>query len=189
MKVAPYARVSTERQADRGTIGSQLAVLREQLTAAGHDWSASIPVPGLDWPGLDLLRDAAEAGCSRPCSACLRHLGDRRGAGAALTNLGVVLRQVRWFDEAITPCQRGRPVTSANRPMLKLRSGPMHLTDHELAAGSSAAAARIEHRCGACSKAELQNFANVELNAAATTVAAGLEQTLGFAVARGSCPQ
>ena len=35
MKVALYARVSTERQAERGTIGSQLAMLREQVSKAG----------------------------------------------------------------------------------------------------------------------------------------------------------
>jgi site-specific DNA recombinase len=29
--------VSTERQAERGTIGSQLAVLRDRVTAAGHE--------------------------------------------------------------------------------------------------------------------------------------------------------
>jgi site-specific DNA recombinase len=37
MKVALYARVSTERQAERGTIGSQLAVLRERVTSGGHE--------------------------------------------------------------------------------------------------------------------------------------------------------
>ena len=35
MKVALYARVSTERQAERGTIGSQLAALRDQVSTAG----------------------------------------------------------------------------------------------------------------------------------------------------------
>lgn len=37
MKVALYALVSTERQAERGTIGSQLAVLRERVNADGHE--------------------------------------------------------------------------------------------------------------------------------------------------------
>ena len=37
MKVAIYARVSTERQAERGTIGSQLTVLRDQVRTAGHE--------------------------------------------------------------------------------------------------------------------------------------------------------
>jgi site-specific DNA recombinase len=67
VKVAVYARVSTERQAERGTIGSQLAVLRENVTAAGHELISEYVDDGhsgarLDRPGLDALRDAAEAG-------------------------------------------------------------------------------------------------------------------------------
>ena len=37
MRAALYARVSTERQADRGTIGSQLALLREHIATAGDE--------------------------------------------------------------------------------------------------------------------------------------------------------
>jgi site-specific DNA recombinase len=71
MKVALYARVSTERQAERGTIGSQLAVLRERVTATGHQLIRLISAyvddghsgghsgGRLDRPGLDALRDAA----------------------------------------------------------------------------------------------------------------------------------
>jgi site-specific DNA recombinase len=67
MKVALYARVSTERQAERGTIGSQLVVLREQVSADGHEVVGEYLDDGhsgarLDRPGLDTLRDAAEAG-------------------------------------------------------------------------------------------------------------------------------
>jgi len=67
MKVALYAGVSTERQAERGTIGSQLAVLREHVTASGHELITEYIDDGhsggrLDRPGLDVLRDAAEAG-------------------------------------------------------------------------------------------------------------------------------
>jgi site-specific DNA recombinase len=67
MKVALYARVSTERQAERGTIGSQLAVLREHVSAEGHEVAGEYIDDGhsgarLDRPGLDTLRDAAEAG-------------------------------------------------------------------------------------------------------------------------------
>jgi site-specific DNA recombinase len=67
MKVALYARVSTERQADRGTIGSQLVVLREHVAADGHEVAGEYIDDGhsgarLDRPGLDALRDAAEAG-------------------------------------------------------------------------------------------------------------------------------
>jgi site-specific DNA recombinase len=62
-----YARVSTERQAERGTIGSQLAVLREHIAAAGDELVGEYVDNGhsgarLDRPGLDALRDAAEAG-------------------------------------------------------------------------------------------------------------------------------
>ena len=67
MKVAIYARVSTERQAERGTIGSQLAALRHQVSTAGHQLISEFIDDGytgarLDRPGLDALRDAAEAG-------------------------------------------------------------------------------------------------------------------------------
>ena len=67
MRVAVYARVSTEAQEARGTIGSQLAALRERVTAEGHDLVAEFVDDGhsgarLDRPGLDALRDSAEAG-------------------------------------------------------------------------------------------------------------------------------
>ena len=67
MRVALYARVSTERQAERGTIGSQLALLREQVSAGGHELIGEYVDDGhsgarLDRPGLDALRDGAEAG-------------------------------------------------------------------------------------------------------------------------------
>jgi len=67
MNVAVYARVSTERQANRGTIGSQLEALRAHVTAAGEELVGEYVDDGLsgarlDRPGLDALRDAAEAG-------------------------------------------------------------------------------------------------------------------------------
>jgi hypothetical protein len=37
VRAALYARVSTERQADRGTIGSQLVLLREHIVAVGDE--------------------------------------------------------------------------------------------------------------------------------------------------------
>ena len=66
MRVAIYARVSTENQEARGTIGSQLAVLRARVTTEGHELVADDGYSGarLDRPGLDALRDAAEAGRS-----------------------------------------------------------------------------------------------------------------------------
>jgi len=67
VKVAIYARVSTERQAERGTIGSQLQALREHVSAGGDELAGEYVDDGqsgarLDRPGLDALRDAAEAG-------------------------------------------------------------------------------------------------------------------------------
>ncbi len=67
MKVALYARVSTERQAERGTIGSQLEVLRAQVRDAGDELVGEYVDDGhsgarLDRPALDAMRDAAEGG-------------------------------------------------------------------------------------------------------------------------------
>ena len=67
MRVAIYARVSTEAQEARGTIGSQLEVLRARSADAGDEIVAEFLDDGLsgarlDRPGLDALRDAAEAG-------------------------------------------------------------------------------------------------------------------------------
>ena len=62
MRAAIYARVSTEAQEARGTIGSQLAVLRQRVAAEGDELVAEFCDDGhsgarLDRPGLDALRD------------------------------------------------------------------------------------------------------------------------------------
>ena len=67
MRAAVYARVSTERQAERGTIGSQLEALRTHVRSLGEEYVGEYVDDGhsgarLDRPGLDALRDAAEAG-------------------------------------------------------------------------------------------------------------------------------
>jgi site-specific DNA recombinase len=67
MRVAIYARVSTEAQEARGTIGSQLEILRKRVASEEHQLVAEYRDDGwsgarLDRPGLDALRDAAEAG-------------------------------------------------------------------------------------------------------------------------------
>ncbi len=67
MRAGLYARVSTEGQAERGTIGSQLVLLREHIAAAEDELVGEYVDDGhsgarLDRPGLDALRDAAEAG-------------------------------------------------------------------------------------------------------------------------------
>jgi len=67
VKVALYARVSSDSQEARGTIGSQLEVLRARIQAEGQSLVAEFCDDGysgarLDRPGLDALRDQAEAG-------------------------------------------------------------------------------------------------------------------------------
>ena len=67
MRVGIYARVSTEAQEARGTIGSQLEALRARVAAEGDELVAEFVDDGmsgarLDRPGLDALRDAAEQG-------------------------------------------------------------------------------------------------------------------------------
>jgi site-specific DNA recombinase len=67
VKVALYARVSTERQQERGTVSSQLEALRAAARANGDEVIEEFVDDGysgtrLDRPALDRLRDAAEAG-------------------------------------------------------------------------------------------------------------------------------
>src|SRR3989449_5171732 len=67
MTVAIYARVSSESQEARGTIGSQLEVLRLKMAELGYQVVQEYVDDGfsgarLDRPGLDALRDNAERG-------------------------------------------------------------------------------------------------------------------------------
>ena len=67
VRVALYARVSTERQQQRATISSQVEALRAAAKADGHEVIEEFVDDGysgarLDRPALDRLRDAAEAG-------------------------------------------------------------------------------------------------------------------------------
>ena len=67
MRVGLYARVSTERQQERGTVGSQLQALHAAAQADGHEVIEEFVDDGysgarLDRPALDRLRDAAEVG-------------------------------------------------------------------------------------------------------------------------------
>ena len=67
MRAAIYARVSSEAQAERGTIASQVEALEERVAREGDELVARFVDDGysgarLDRPGLDELRDQAEAG-------------------------------------------------------------------------------------------------------------------------------
>jgi site-specific DNA recombinase len=67
VNIGLYARVSTERQSERGTVASQLEALRAAAKAEEHEIVEEFVDDGysgarLDRPALDRLRDAAEAG-------------------------------------------------------------------------------------------------------------------------------
>jgi site-specific DNA recombinase len=67
MRVAIYARVSSEAQAERRTIASQVEALEQKVAACGDELVARFLDDGysgarVDRPGLDALRDQAEAG-------------------------------------------------------------------------------------------------------------------------------
>jgi len=67
MTVAIYSRVSSDSQEARATIGSQLETLRQKMSELGHQVvheyiDAGYAGARLERPGLDALRDAAEAG-------------------------------------------------------------------------------------------------------------------------------
>ena len=67
MRVALYARVSTERQERERTTGSQVEALQARAAAEGWAVEMSCADNGhsgarLDRPGLDQVRDAAAAG-------------------------------------------------------------------------------------------------------------------------------
>ena len=108
MRVGIYARVSTEAQEARGTIGSQLEALRARVAAEGDELVAEFVDDGysgarLDRPGLDALRDAAEQGPSTRCGAC---------------------HQTAWPGPSPTRCwsstssaASGSPSTSPTRPL------------------------------------------------------------------------
>jgi hypothetical protein len=77
VRAALYARVSTERQADRGTIGSQLALLREHIAAAGDELIGEYVddgIPGRDWtaPAWTPCVMPPRSGSCNGCGACHR---------------------------------------------------------------------------------------------------------------------
>jgi tetratricopeptide (TPR) repeat protein len=114
--------------------------------ATGRD-QAALPLPLLlgvyfewrrrfdDWIATTISLDAA------------RRLGNRHGEGMALTNLGVALREVRRFDEAITACQDAAVIF---RETGDRRGEGMALTNLGLALGE---VRRFEEAITACQDA------------------------------------
>ena len=100
MRVALYARVSTERQEQQGTIASQLDALTRWAREQHHDVvDAYVCVDDgysgtrLDRPGLDRLRDGAEAGAFK---AALVLCPDRLARKYAYQIL--ILEELERFD-------------------------------------------------------------------------------------------
>ena len=55
-----------------------------------------------------------------------RQTGDRHGEANALNNLGVALREVRRYEEAITACEEAAAVSA--RPRISTMSGSLSVT-------------------------------------------------------------
>jgi len=101
MRVGLYARVSTERQQERGTVASQLEALRAAAHADGHEIVQEFVDEGysgarLDRPALDRLRDAAEAGV---LDGVLCLCADRLARAYAYQVL--ILEELERFDVAV----------------------------------------------------------------------------------------
>jgi len=58
--VAIYARVSSEQQAEEGTIASQVAALRERVESEGYDLSAELTFIDEGYSGANLIRPGLE---------------------------------------------------------------------------------------------------------------------------------
>jgi site-specific DNA recombinase len=120
VKVGIYARVSTDAQEARGTIGSQLDTLRARVAAEGDELVGEFIDDGysgarLDRPGLDALRDAAEAGiidivwCLSP---------DRLARSAYQI---LILEELARFD-VLVESQPGVPQPGESLPLTERRS-------------------------------------------------------------------
>jgi len=57
-RVAFYARVSSEQQAEAGTIDSQIAALREQITQDGYQLEEELAFVDDGYSGTTLIRPA-----------------------------------------------------------------------------------------------------------------------------------
>jgi site-specific DNA recombinase len=60
LRVASYARVSSERQAEEGTIASQIAGLRQRIVADGQQIDAELEFVDDGFSGATLLRPALD---------------------------------------------------------------------------------------------------------------------------------
>jgi hypothetical protein len=77
VRVGIYARVSSDAQEARGTIGSQLETLRTRVAAEGDDLVGEFVDDGysgarLDRPGLDACATPPRPATSKSCGVCLQ---------------------------------------------------------------------------------------------------------------------
>jgi site-specific DNA recombinase len=60
LRVALYARVSSEQQAEAGTIGSQIAALQERIAQDGYKLEEELAFVDDGYSGTTLIRPALE---------------------------------------------------------------------------------------------------------------------------------
>jgi hypothetical protein len=112
VRVALYARVSRARQEERGTVASQLELLREAAPKEGQRVVEDFVDEGysgarLDRPALDRLRDAAQAGAFA-CVVCLA--ADRLARSYAYQVL--ILEELEHFGVEVRFLECPRPRTT-----------------------------------------------------------------------------
>jgi len=107
MRVALYARVSSDRQEREGTIGSQVEVLSQKAAAEGWQVEMTCLDEGysgakLDRPGLDQVRDAATA---RTIDAVVVLCPDRLARN--YVHQMIVLEELARFGVSVAFCEGG----------------------------------------------------------------------------------
>ena len=107
VRVALYARVSSERQEREGTIGSQIEVLQQRAAAEGWQVQMTCLDDGysgsrLDRPGLDQVRDAAAA---RAIDAVVALCPDRLARN--YVHQMIVLEELARFGVRVAFCEGG----------------------------------------------------------------------------------
>jgi len=122
VRVALYARVSTDRQEREGTVGSQLDAL--QTRAANEGWVVEMTCTdegysgaNLDRPGLDRVRDAAAAGL---IDAVVALCADRLARNYVHQML--VLDELSRFGVSVLFCDSGPTDDPQGRLMVQIQA-------------------------------------------------------------------
>jgi site-specific DNA recombinase len=122
MRVALYARVSTDHQEKEGTVGSQLDAL--QARAQSEGWAVEMTCTddgysgtSLDRPGLDRARDAAAAGL---IDAVVVLCPDRLARN--YVHQMIVLDELRRFGVSVLFCEGGPADDPQGRLMAQIQA-------------------------------------------------------------------